>query len=345
MSTITLESRHVETARHRTTWIEGGPVDGPLMIFIHGWPEIGLLWRAQIDHFAAAGWRCVAPDMRGYSGSSVPTATGAYAVRELVADMAELHDALGGEPAVWVGHDWGSPVVWGMATHHPERCRAIANLCVPHIARGFALPHLVALVDRELYPEKDYPVGQWDYWLLHREHFGRTARVFEADVRATFSAAYRAGSPKAVGKPAMSAGMRAKGGWFGPGATAPEMPRDETLMPQDMFDALVDAFVQTGFGGADAWYLNDAANIAYAAEAPGFGRIDLPVLFLHAEWDMVCDTVHSGMADPMREDCAHLTEVTIAGGHMLMLERPNKVNTALAQWLRVQSMVTCNSGA
>lgn len=342
MSEFTIETRQVETTRHRTSWFEGGPDDGPLMIFIHGWPEIGLLWRAQIEHFAAAGWRCVAPDMRGYGGSSVPTNTGAYAVRELVADMVELHDALGGRPAVWVGHDWGSPVVWGMASHHPERCRAVANLCVPYIARGFALLNLVPLVDRELYPEKDYPVGQWDYWLLHREHFSHTVRVFEANVRATFSASYRLGSPKAVGKPAMSADMRARGGWFGPGPSAPEMPRDEKLMPQEMFDALVSAFERTGFGGADAWYLNDAANVAYAAEAPAFGRIELPVLFLHAEWDTVCDTVHSRLADPMREDCPHLTETTIAGGHMLMLERPSEVNTAIAQWIQAEHLIPSN---
>ena len=325
-------TKQVETARHRTSLVESGPADGPLMIFIHGWPEIGLLWHAQLEHFAAAGLRCVAPDMRGYGGSSVPTNSGAYAVRELVADMVEMHDALGGAPAVWVGHDWGSPVVWGMASHHPERCRAVANLCVPHIARGFALPNLVPLVDRELYPEDRYPVGQWDYWLLHREHFGRTVRVFEADVRATFSASYRTGAPNAVGKPAMSADMRSRGGWFGP-AGPPAVPRDEALMPQDVFDALVSAFEKTGFGGADAWYLNDAPNIAYAAEALNFGRLDLPVLFLHAERDTVCDTVHSRLADPMREDCTDLTEVTIASGHMLMLEQPDAVNSAIANWL------------
>ena len=332
MSNTTLATKEVETTRHRTIWIEGGPADGPLMIFIHGWPEIGLLWHAQIEHFAAAGWRCVAPDMRGYGGSSMPTNSGAYAVRELVADMVEMHDALGGEPAVWVGHDWGSPIVWGMATHHPERCRAVANLCVPHIARGFALPNLVPLVDRQLYPEAKYPVGQWDYWLLHREHFGRTARVFETDVRATFSASYRTGASKAVGKPSMSADMRSRGGWFGPEGP-PAMRRDEALMPQDIFDALVAAFEKTGFGGADAWYLNDTPNITYAAEAPNFGRIDLPVLFLHAERDTVCDTVHSRLADPMREDCTDLTELTIASGHMLMLEQPDAVNAAVTKWL------------
>lgn len=104
-------------------------------------------------------------------------------------------------------------------------------------------------------------------------------------------------------------------------------------MPQDTFDALVTAFEGTGFAGADAWYLNDAANISYADEAIDFGRIEMPVLFLHAEFDTICDTVHSRLADPMREDCADLTEIAIAGGHMLMLERPSEVAAAIEHWL------------
>lgn len=79
--------------------------------------------------------------------------------------------------------------------------------------------------------------------------------------------------------------------------------------------------------------MNDAANIAYAAEAPNFGRLTLPVLFLHASWDANCDTAHSRLADPMRADCADLSEVTIEGGHELMLERRAEVNTAIGEWL------------
>ena len=105
MAHVDFMTNVITTARHRTAWLEAGPVDGPLMIFIHGWPELGLFWRAQLDHFAAAGWRCVAPDVRGYGGSSVPDSTSAYAARELVLNMVELHDALGSAPAIWVGHD------------------------------------------------------------------------------------------------------------------------------------------------------------------------------------------------------------------------------------------------
>ncbi len=333
MNIAPLATRRLDTARHRTVWLEAGPADGPLMIFIHGWPELGLVWRAQLAHFAAAGWRCVAPDMRGYGGSSVPTAPGAYAVRETVADLRELHDALGGAPAVWVGHDWGSPVVWALAAHHAERCRGIVNLCVPYFAQGFALSNLLPLIDRELYPPDRYPVGQWDYFLHYQENSAQAAADFEADVAATLACLYRTGSPAAVGKPAFTADVRARGGWFGAAHRAPSTPRDEALLTPADFGALVAAFKATGFRGADAWYLNDTENLADAAKAPGGGKLALPVLFLHAAWDTVCETARGRLAEPMRADCADLSEVTIEGGHELMLERPAEVNAAIEDWL------------
>ncbi len=328
----------VETARHRTAWIEAGPAGGPLMIFLHGWPELGLVWRAQLSYFSRRGWRCVAPDMRGYGGSSIPDATDAYAVRELTADMVELHDALGGAPAVWVGHDWGSPVVWSLAAHHPARCRAVASLCVPYNARGFALPNLLPLVDRDLYPEDTYPYGQWDYIQFYKENFEGATRDFESDVAATLAVLYRRASATAVGKRAMTSTVRARGGWFGPAGRAPATDPETILLPPGDFETAVATFRSNGFHGPDAWYVNDAANIAFAAEAPHGGRISLPVLFVHAAWDVVCETLHSRLAEPMRAACSDLSEETIAGGHTVMLECPDDVNHAIAAWVASRSL-------
>ncbi len=328
-----------ESKRHRTAYLAAGPSNGSLIIFIHGWPELSIVWRSQLEYFAAKGFRCVAPDMRGYGGSSVYESTAAYCVEEITHDMVELHDALGGEPAVWVGHDWGSPIVWSLAAHYAGRCVGVINMCVPYIARGFELLNLLPLIDRDLYPKEKYPVGQWDYFLYYREHFLQAAKDFEADIEATFKMLYRTSQPDAADKPAISSTIRARGGWFGAAHKAPEMERDTTLMTQKDFDTLVNAFKQTGFKGADAWYMNGEANIEYASRSAKFGQIDLPGLFLHAAYDAICKTVNSNLANPMREDCTNLTEVIINAGHELMLEKPAEVNEAIENWINSKKPV------
>lgn len=98
------------------------------------------------------------------------------------------------------------------------------------------------------------------------------------------------------------------------------------------------AFARNGFSGPCAWYLNDVPNIAFAAEAPEYGRISLPALFLGGQWDTVCDTAYRHLAEPMREDCSTLTEASIAAGHMLMLERADDVNSRIAKWIAVHHL-------
>ena len=324
--------RQLTTPRQRSAFIDVGPREGPLMIFLHGWPHLGLSWRPQLAYFAEAGWRCIAPDLRGYGGSSVPSRVSDYAVREVVADMIELHDALGGAPAVWVGHSLGCAVGWSMATQHPERCRGVVTLTVPHFARGNALPNFLPLIDRAIYPADRYPYGQWDYMQFCNEHFSKCVRDFEANTGRVVDMFYTPGSPDAVGKPAPLASIRAQGGWFPPGKTEPASPPGKTLLPPEDRKVMLAAFARNGFSGPCAWYLNDRANIAFAAEARDYGRISLPALFLGGQWDTVCDTAYGRLAEPMREDCSHLTEASLPAGHMLMLERPDDVNRRIAQW-------------
>ena len=126
------------SARHTTGYLACGPEDGPLLVFVHGWPELSISWRHQLPFFGALGFRAVAPDMRGYGRSSVYPRHEDYQLRESTADMIELLDSLGRERAVWIGHDWGSPVVWSLASQHPDRCHGVANLCVPYAKDGFA---------------------------------------------------------------------------------------------------------------------------------------------------------------------------------------------------------------
>ncbi|MFW2829540.1 alpha/beta hydrolase [Sphingomonas sp. ID0503] len=333
-----IDRKTFETDRHRTAYLQAGPSDGPLMIFVHGWPEAPFVWIRQIEYFVAQGWRCIAPWMRGYGASSVPNNVAAYANRETVADLVELHDSLGGAPAVWIGHDWGSPVVWALAAHYPERCRGVASASIPYLARGFALPALVPLLDREIYSAEDFPVGQWDYWLAFRERFTPVARTMEADPAGILRLVFQPSKPlSATRGPAFSATARQRGGLFG-GIGLAHIPRDNLLLEDQYVEEMARDFAANGFSGPIAWYLNDDANMEYAREAHDFGRLAMPVLFLHGARDDVCETVRSPLAQPMREDCSDLTEVIIDAAHQLALEDPDGTNRAIAQWLSDKSV-------
>jgi pimeloyl-ACP methyl ester carboxylesterase len=323
------------TDRHTTAYLECGAPDAPVIVFVHGWPELSLSWRHQLPCFADLGFRAVAPDMRGYGRSSVYRRHEDYALEHAVADMLELLDALGREKAVWVGHDWGSPVVWSLASHHPDRCGGVANLCVPYLSNGFAPRNLIPLVDRRVYPEDRYPAGQWDYMLFYEEKFDAACAAFDADPRNTVKALFRKGSPGGKGKPSRTATARRDGGWFGGAGRAPDVPLDPDVVSDADLDQYADGLRRNGFFGPDSWYMNADRNIAYAARAVNRGVIDLPVLFLHGAYDYTCETVDSRLAEPMRRDCRKLTEVVVPSGHWMAQEKPRIVNAALARWLSV----------
>ena len=106
-----------------------GPEDGPLVLLLHGFPELSRSWRHQLPALAGAGFRAVAPDLRGYGDTE---ARGPYDLRTLAADVDGLIDALGHERAVVVGHDWGGVIAWAAAHIHRDRVARLAILNAPH---------------------------------------------------------------------------------------------------------------------------------------------------------------------------------------------------------------------
>lgn len=181
MPNIQITEQILKTDRHTSFCLAAGPKDGPLVVFTHGWPELSLSWRHQLPFFAAMGFRAVAPDMRGYGRSSVYDTHDAYRLELAVEDMLELIDYLERDKALWVGHDWGSPVAWGMAGHHPERCFGVANLCVPYATVERGLDEIIKCVNRDIYPEDVYPAGQWEYMRYYEENFPRATAVMDAN--------------------------------------------------------------------------------------------------------------------------------------------------------------------
>ncbi|MCU1684049.1 MAG: uncharacterized protein JWQ81_4788 [Amycolatopsis sp.] len=319
----------------RISYLAAGPVDGPLIVFVHGWPAIAETWRPQLEAFAARGYRVVAPDMRGYGHSAIPADPAEYAQRHLVDDMLALLAHLGRNTAIWVGHDWGCGATWGLAAHHPEVCRAVVSLCIPYrsLERGpsAALPY----VNRDVYPADEYPDAQFDYMTYYERHPEQVTSLFDAAPGRVARAFYRSGKPGAYGKPHLTAQLTRDGGWFGGASVVPDLLRDEDVLDETLYEALRKSFERNGFTGPTAYYLNHSANRAYSDSSIDNGHLHMPVLFIGARYDYVADTVQSALVRPMREYCHRLTEKAIDAGHWVGLEKPAEVNAAIVNWLAV----------
>ena len=124
---------YAEVGDVRLHYVEAG--DGPLIVLLHGFPEFWFGWRLQITPLAAAGFRVVAPDLRGYNLSSKPAGLAAYTADQLAADVRGLIRELGAESALLVGHDWGGTVAWATAMNHPEVVDRLAILNAAHPRR------------------------------------------------------------------------------------------------------------------------------------------------------------------------------------------------------------------
>src|SRR6201996_3161640 len=110
--------------------------EGPAVLFCHGFPDTSYTWRSQMAAAAAAGYRAIAPDMRGYGRSSAPTDLNLYTPLHTVGDLVGLLDTLDIPSAVIVGHDWGATHAWNAALMRPDRFKAVFCLSVPYVPRG-----------------------------------------------------------------------------------------------------------------------------------------------------------------------------------------------------------------
>jgi pimeloyl-ACP methyl ester carboxylesterase len=211
--------RFVETNGVALRVIEAGERGAPLVVLAHGFPELAYSWRHQIPVLAEAGYHVLAPDQRGYGGSTRPESVEDYDIHALTGDLVGLLDDVGVEQAVFIGHDWGAMVVWHTALLHPDRVRAAAGLSVPPIPRARSRP-------TERWREK---FGD-DFYMLRFQEPGLADAEMDADVAVTMRG--------------MFAGLIA--------GDAPLPP----WISADEFDHYVTEFGRTGFTGALNWYRN-----------------------------------------------------------------------------------------
>jgi pimeloyl-ACP methyl ester carboxylesterase len=290
---------------------------GPLVLFLHGWPESWYSWRHQLPAIAAAGYHAVAPDVRGYGQSDKPQPIEAYSMKNMLADYRGLLDALGEKTAVVVGHDWGAPMAWTSAALHPDRYTAVVGMSVPHLGRS-PLPPTKLL--------KTVFGDSW-FYILYFQEPGVAEAEFEADTRKTMRTILAGVAGFDSTAPVVQ--QKKKGDKFLTGIAAPE------TMPDWLTEADVEYFAHefegSGFRGGLNRYRNmdrDWEELPELADA----KIMQPALFITGENDPVRGFSNT---DAMKASVPNLTELVIpATGHWVQQERPAEVNAALLAFLK-----------
>jgi pimeloyl-ACP methyl ester carboxylesterase len=274
--------------------------EGPLVVLCHGFPELAFSWRRQVPALTSAGFRVIAPDLRGFGRSSVPLEVEAYDVVSLCGDLCGLLDALGEEAAVFVGHDWGASLVWQLAVLHPTRVRAVAGLSVPFVPRAPAPP--LPIMRRHL--------GE-DFYIVWFQQPGVADAALARDVRRTLTTSRV---------------------WTALWADedGPPLKRPSWLSEPELA-VYVEAFERTGFTGGLNWYRNIDRNWELTAPVAE-RRVEQPALFLTGERDPVSRFMP---AEAMRGRVSDLrAEVVVPGaGHWVQQEEPEAVNAALLDFL------------
>lgn len=308
------EARSVATNGIHLDVHEAG--EGPVVLLLHGFPELAYSWRHQIEPIVAAGFRVVAPDQRGYGGSDAPEDAQSYSVKNLVADVVGILDDLEVEQAVFVGHDWGSMPAWYAGVYAPDRVRGMASLCTPYFTPGEA--DLL-----EIYDELRGP----DHYMRTFQEPGVGEALLERDVEATFRALLRGRGYSMDEFEAAPAEVReVPAGVF---VGDPQLFGDELLTDEELA-VYVDAYERTGFRGGLNWY-----RALHKDWEEGLGHdfvVDKPALMISAADDWFFPR---GATDGMEDLLPQVEKHVIPGAaHWLQQERPEDVNALLVPWLQ-----------
>jgi pimeloyl-ACP methyl ester carboxylesterase len=289
--------------------------DGPVVVLAHGFPELGYSWRHQLPALAAAGYRVVAPDQRGYGRSARPEPIEAYDIHHLTGDLVGLLDDLGEERAVVVGHDWGSMVASHLALLHPDRVRGLVNMSVPHVPRSEVAP---TTLFRNL-------VGDGFFYMLYFQEPG----VADADLGADAGRTMRRMLAGLTGSGDPTAMFADDGRGFVDRIPEPDgLPG--WLAPAEL-EHYVDEFTRTGFTGGINWYRNLDRNWA-TTEALAGAKVECPSLFVGGTGDPVLLLSPPAIAHAALTD--HRGDVLVAdAGHWVQQEAPEAVNAALVEFL------------
>ncbi|MEY4577999.1 MAG: hypothetical protein RL701_2702 [Pseudomonadota bacterium] len=297
---------------------------GPLVVLVHGWPESWYAYRHQIDALVQAGMRVAALDMRGCGGSDKPEAQAAYTLRALSTDVAAVIDALGGAPAVLVGHAEGAAIAWATAILYRSKVRAVVGMSEPH--RGCP-PH----------PLNDLYSALWPERFFHAAYFqkpGVAERELDADIARTLRKTfYGASGADELLERAFASYRPKRSGFLDGLLDPPTLPA--WLSEGDLAYCVEQLRAAGGFGSSLQHFRNSERDFRDLAELSD-AVVQQPALFIVGERDPVLDIMPGLRSGPCLERFyADLRgKVFVPGvGRWLQQEAPTAVNHALLGFL------------
>ena len=304
-----LEARNVRFAVY-----EMGPEDGRPVLLLHGWPELAYSWKHVMKALASAGYRTIAPDMKGFGASDRPDDIAAYGMDVMTADLATLIEALGYDKVLICGHDWGGAHVWPMAYTYPEKIEGVIGICTPHRKRAPAPP---ITIFREKFSKRHYIVMFQDPALPDAVFGGKEKLFFEFMFRRT--------PPRREGVP-IPANILDQTDLFQEfKGTKP----DYLIMSAEDMAVFEKAYAASGhrtpthiYRNIDHnWRLTEGVDIT----------VHQPTLMIPAELDVA---LPPESCDQMPELCPDLELHLLKDcGHWAMWEKPEELNHLMLDWL------------
>jgi epoxide hydrolase A/B len=320
---MTTSEPSVAGAERRTIAVNGIDLsvldagEGPAVVLAHGFPELAYSWRHQVPVLAAAGYRVLAPDGRGYGRTTRPDAVEDYDIEHLTGDIVGLLDAVGVEKAVVVGHDWGSIVAWATAQLHPGRVAGVVGMSVPFIPRAPAPPIQIM---RQMFADAFF-------YMVYFQEPGVADAELGADAEVTMRRLLAGGG--------FSTDVDLSSMFANDGRGFVERIPDPDGLPawltQEELDVYVAEFRRTGFTGGINWYRNLDRNWERTPQLAG-AKVDLPSLFVGGAGDPVLIMSPPAGAEEWLTD--HRGTVLVQeAGHWVQQEKPAEVNDALLAFL------------
>ncbi|OEL33354.1 Bifunctional epoxide hydrolase 2 [Dichanthelium oligosanthes] len=319
--TVAITHRTVElgTGGVRLHVAEAGPAAGPTVLLLHGFPELWYTWRHQMRALAAAGYRAVAPDLRGYGGSDAPAAgdPGQYTALHVVGDLVALIDALGEKTVFVAAHDWGALTAWSLCLFRPDKVRALVALSVAYTPRSAARKPVEGL--RALFGD--------DFYICRIQEPGAVEAEFaRLGTELVLRKFLCCRSPGPLFIP--------KSGW---GSPDDEVPLPSWLTEEDL-KYYTSEFEKTGFTGGLNYYR--ALNKTWELTSPWTAaEINVPVKFIIGDLDLtyhnpgIQDFIHKGGFKkfvPLLDDVVVMKDV----GHFINEEKPKEVSEHIISFIK-----------